>query len=109
MKYPEIKVELVGQDGNAFAILSRVGKAMKEYGLDADVRKEFFGADPRLLDIHGALDRLPELPLKGKPHRQSAVTRVTGTHDSRPGQFAPGFAPNSGKPSTTIVNCGQTD
>ena len=41
-KYPEINVELVGQDGNAFAILGRVGKAMQDYGLDADVRKEFF-------------------------------------------------------------------
>ena len=27
--YPEVEVELVGQDGNAFAILGAVSKAMK--------------------------------------------------------------------------------
>ena len=29
-KYPEIAVELTGQDGNAFAILGRVKKALRE-------------------------------------------------------------------------------
>lgn len=28
-KYPEIEVELVGQDGNAFAIMASVSKAMR--------------------------------------------------------------------------------
>ncbi|WP_394908940.1 hypothetical protein [uncultured Helicobacter sp.] len=29
IKYPHIKVRLVGQDGNAFAIIGRVTKAMR--------------------------------------------------------------------------------
>lgn len=32
VKYPEIEVELVGQDGNAFVILGRVGKALRKAG-----------------------------------------------------------------------------
>lgn len=29
VKYPDIEVELVGQDGNAFAIMASVSKAMR--------------------------------------------------------------------------------
>jgi hypothetical protein len=29
VKYPDIEVELVGQDGNAFTILGRVGRAIR--------------------------------------------------------------------------------
>jgi menaquinone-dependent protoporphyrinogen IX oxidase len=38
MKEPEIKpeVELIGQDGNAFAILSKVIKALKDAGADVE-------------------------------------------------------------------------
>jgi len=32
-KYPEIEVELVGQNGNAFAILANVSKALKKGGV----------------------------------------------------------------------------
>ena len=32
-RYPEITVELVGQDGNAYAILGRCRQAMREAGL----------------------------------------------------------------------------
>ena len=32
-KYPNITVEMVGQDGNAFAILGRCRKAAREAGL----------------------------------------------------------------------------
>ena len=32
-KYPKVKVELVGQDGNAFAIMGRVGGALKKAGV----------------------------------------------------------------------------
>ena len=32
-KYPEVKVQLVGSDGNAFAILGKVSKAMKRAGV----------------------------------------------------------------------------
>ena len=37
----EVYVELVGQDGNAFAILGRVKRAMREAGVDPTVIKEF--------------------------------------------------------------------
>jgi len=37
----EAYVELVGQDGNAFAILGRVKRAMREAGVDPTVIKEF--------------------------------------------------------------------
>ena len=40
-KYPDIELELVGQDGNAFSILGTAQNAMKEGGLDADQRGEF--------------------------------------------------------------------
>ena len=36
IKYPEIEVELVGTDGNAFALIGKVQKALKE----AEVSKE---------------------------------------------------------------------
>ena len=35
-KYPNIEVKLVGEDGNAFAILGRVRKALKENGVSED-------------------------------------------------------------------------
>jgi hypothetical protein len=38
-KFPNVKVQLVGEDGNAFAILGRVQKAMRRAGVDeADVK-----------------------------------------------------------------------
>ena len=40
IKYPDIKVRLVGEDGNAFAILGRVSKALKHAGVDrSDIDK----------------------------------------------------------------------
>ena len=41
IKYPDIQVRLVGEDGNAFAILGRVQKALKQHGVDADEVKAF--------------------------------------------------------------------
>lgn len=41
-KYPDIKVKLVGEDGNAFAILRRVLKAMKFAGLTKTTLTNFF-------------------------------------------------------------------
>ena len=40
-KYPEIRVELSGTDGNAYAILGKVSKAIRRAGVDAATRKEF--------------------------------------------------------------------
>jgi hypothetical protein len=33
VKYPEIEVRLVGEDGNAFAIMGRVASALKDAGV----------------------------------------------------------------------------
>jgi hypothetical protein len=33
VKYPEVKVRLVGEDGNAFSILARVATAMRRQGV----------------------------------------------------------------------------
>lgn len=33
VKYPEVEVDLVGEDGNAFSILGRVQKAMRRAGV----------------------------------------------------------------------------
>lgn len=40
VKFPDVNVELVGQDGNAFAIIGRVQKALKRAG-ETDAAKEF--------------------------------------------------------------------
>jgi hypothetical protein len=40
-KYKDIKVKLVGEDGNAFFILSRCLQAMKRAGLSEEERQKF--------------------------------------------------------------------
>jgi len=40
-KYPDIHVQLTGNDGNAFAILANVDTALERAGIDADERDEF--------------------------------------------------------------------
>lgn len=49
VKYPNIKVKLVGEDGNAFAILGRVNKALRKGGVPKEERdvfmKEAMGGD----------------------------------------------------------------
>ena len=42
VKYPEVEVELVGQDGNAFAVLGAVRKELRRNGISDDEIKEFF-------------------------------------------------------------------
>jgi hypothetical protein len=41
MKYPNITVELVGRDGNVFAILGACNRAMSRAGLTPVQREEF--------------------------------------------------------------------
>jgi integrase len=48
--------------------------------------------DPALLDVRGALDALPALPLAGDQAEGEAL-RATGTDDEAARKFAPGFAP----------------
>ena len=40
-KYPNVEVKLVGEDGNAFAILGRVSRAMRLAGVPAGERAAF--------------------------------------------------------------------
>ena len=41
-KYPNIKVKLIGKDGNAFSIMGRVTKAMQRNGVSKVIQDEFF-------------------------------------------------------------------
>jgi len=52
--------------------------------------------DPKLLDVAGAMDSLPALSLAATPE----AVKATGTDDSTASQFAPEFAPTTGKPCT---------
>ena len=39
--YPDIQVDLVGEDGNAFAIIGKVRQALRRGGVDDEVVKAF--------------------------------------------------------------------
>ena len=54
--------------------------------------------DPRLLDVHGAVEALPTLPLSGGERPERIAVTATGTDDLRASQFAPGLAPTPEKP-----------
>ncbi len=41
IKYPEIEVQLVGGDGNAFAIMGAVNTALRRGGVDKAERDEY--------------------------------------------------------------------
>lgn len=41
VKFPSVQVRLVGEDGNAFAILGRVQKALKRGGASSEECSEF--------------------------------------------------------------------
>lgn len=41
VKYPNVNVDLVGEDGNAFAILGRVNAALKQAGVSQEERDLF--------------------------------------------------------------------
>lgn len=41
-KYPEIEVQLVGQDGNAFAIMGRIMGALKDAGVAKDEIDQYY-------------------------------------------------------------------
>lgn len=40
-KYPDIEINLVGQDGNAFVILGRVRRALKDAGVPGEEIEAF--------------------------------------------------------------------
>lgn len=42
VKYPDVKVQLSGEDGNAFMIVGRVSSALKAAGVPTAEREAFF-------------------------------------------------------------------
>ena len=63
--------------------------------------------DPRLLDVHGALDSLPALSLDGSTADTQAEAKATGTDNATARQFAPESAPkpdNWCKPLSIVGN-----
>lgn len=42
MRHPEIEVELIGRDGNAYGILGAVKKALSRAGVSAAEQSEYF-------------------------------------------------------------------
>lgn len=41
VKYPQITIKLVGEDGNAFAILARVDVALRRANISKEIRELF--------------------------------------------------------------------
>jgi hypothetical protein len=41
-KYPDIEVRLVGEDGNAFAIMARVASALEDAGVSKDEIESYY-------------------------------------------------------------------
>lgn len=41
IKYPEVEVQLTGEDGNAFTIMGAVSKALRRAGVDAEEIKKY--------------------------------------------------------------------
>lgn len=41
VRYPSVTVRLIGQDGNAFAVLGRVKRALQRAGVSAEERELF--------------------------------------------------------------------
>jgi len=50
--------------------------------------------DPQFLDVHGALNSLPSLPLDAEPQRNKNIVKATGTDVAMPVQHANKAAPN---------------
>jgi hypothetical protein len=65
--------------------------------LDRDLKAAgILKRDERLLDVRGAVEKLPSLPLSNSPNTTAGEVRMTGTADrpeSRPGLVAPAVAP----------------
>ncbi len=64
--------------------------------------------DPKLLDVAGAVESLPDLPLTAGTEENTSAVRATGTEGSMPSQFAPKFAPTADKTGPTESNSGKT-
>ena len=64
--------------------------------------------DPKLLDVAGAVQSLPNLPLGNGREIQANALSATGTDESMDSAFAPGFAPTGGKPRILQALDGKT-
>ncbi len=49
--------------------------------------------DPKLLDVAGAMEALPSLPLDARPQSEAGTLRATGTDDAHAESLAPKLAP----------------
>jgi len=58
--------------------------------------------DPKLLDVAGAMNALPALPLGDGSEKARDIARRTGTDDLAASEFAPAFAPTVGKPAKSV-------
>jgi integrase len=67
--------------------------AMRHTDIDLTMRTY---TDPRLLDVHGALDALPGLPLDIDPHAGREALRATGTEGCGSGSVALDVAQTAG-------------
>tara|TARA_Y100000289_G_C3864304_1_gene120177 strand:- start:240 stop:470 length:231 start_codon:yes stop_codon:yes gene_type:complete len=41
IKYPDVEVTLIGEDGNAFAIMGRVQRALKQHGVPKEEIEQY--------------------------------------------------------------------
>ena len=94
--------------GHSFAtLLSKGGvqprtaqAAMRHSSIDLTMKVY---TDPKLLDIHGALDVLPALPLDDASASEQILAKATGTDDLPRSEFAPAFAPTPDKSSKSVT------
>ena len=75
--------------------------AMRHSTLTANI-----DTDPRLLDVHGAVESLPTLSLTMTRKDAPEVMRATGTMGALDSQLAPLLAPTSGKPCLLMAYTG---
>jgi hypothetical protein len=64
--------------------------------------------DPKLLDVDGAIQSLPALPLDTNPASDREVIAATGTDNPRPKCVAPTVAPTSGHRGHLVSISGNT-
>ena len=64
--------------------------------------------DPKVLDIAGAMDALPALPLGGGTVPDQTVSKATGTSDPPPLKSGQKFAPATGQSCPSWAILGKT-
>ena len=58
ISYPSVHVKMVGEDGNIFAIIGRVNKALREAGISKAEREQFMDDITQASDYSDALGRI---------------------------------------------------